>query len=37
MGKLVSFVYMAPEGFVAGPGGELTGFDEGKENLEFVC
>ncbi len=35
--KLILVVYTSLDGFVAGPKGELDGFDAGEENLEFVC
>jgi dihydrofolate reductase len=37
MRKLVLIVHTSLDGFVAGPNGELDGFDSGEENLEFVC
>ena len=37
MRKLVLIVHTSLDGFVAGPNGELNGFDAGEENLEFVC
>ena len=37
MRKLVLVVHVSLDGFVAGPKGELDGFDAGEENLEFVC
>lgn len=37
MRKLVLVVHISLDGFVAGPDGELTGFEAGEENLEFVC
>jgi dihydrofolate reductase len=37
MRKLILIVHACPDGFVAGPKGELDGFDAGEENLEFVC
>ncbi len=37
MRKLVLVVHTSLDGFVAGLHGELTGFESGTENLEFVC
>jgi len=37
MRKLILVVHISLDGFVAGPKGELDGFDAGEENLEFVC
>jgi dihydrofolate reductase len=37
MRKLIPIVHVSLDGFVAGPNGELDGFEEGSENLEFVC
>src|SRR5829696_1901958 len=37
MRKLVLVVHTSLDGFVAGPNGELDGFDSGEENLEAVC
>jgi dihydrofolate reductase len=37
MRKLVLVVHTSLDGFVAGPNGELDGFDAGEENLQFVC
>jgi len=37
MRKLILVVHISLDGFVAGINGELTGFDSGSENLEFVC
>ncbi|MEP6950264.1 MAG: dihydrofolate reductase family protein [Ginsengibacter sp.] len=37
MRKLILIVHTSLDGFVAGPKGELNGFDAGEENLEFVC
>lgn len=37
MRKLVLVVHISLDGFVAGPNGELDGFDAGEENLQFVC
>lgn len=37
MGKLILIVHTSLDGFVAGPGGTLDGFEKGEENLEFVC
>ena len=35
--KLVLIVHTSLDGFVAGPKGELDGFEAGEENLQFVC
>jgi dihydrofolate reductase len=37
MRKLILVVHTSLDGFVAGPKGELDGFNAGEENLEFVC
>jgi dihydrofolate reductase len=37
MRKLILVVHTSLDSFVAGPKGELDGFDAGEENLEFVC
>lgn len=37
MRKLVLVVHISLDGFVAGTNGDLSGFDPGGENLEFVC
>lgn len=37
MRKLVLLAHISLDGFVAGPKGELDGFDAGEENLQFVC
>lgn len=37
MRKLILVAHISLDGFVAGPNGELDGFDAGEENLEFVC
>jgi dihydrofolate reductase len=37
MGKLIVVVHVSLDGFVAGPNGDLDGFEAGEENLEFVC
>jgi dihydrofolate reductase len=37
MRKLILVAHTSLDGFVAGPNGELDGFDAGEENLEFVC
>jgi len=35
--QLILSAHTSLEGFVAGPNGELDGFDKAEENLEFVC
>ena len=37
MRKLILVVHTSLDGFVAGPKGELDGFDASEENLQFVC
>src|SRR5688500_12606843 len=37
MKSLVLVVHISLDGFVAGPAGELDGFEPAEENLEFVC
>lgn len=37
MRELILIVHTSLDGFVAGPAGELDGFDAGEGNLEFVC
>jgi len=37
MRKLILIVHTSLDVFVAGPQGELDGFDAAEENLEFVC
>jgi len=37
MRKLVLVVHISLDGYVAGPRGELDGFEPAEENLEFVC
>ena len=37
MRKIVLNTHISLDGFVAGPNGELDGFDQGEENLQFVC
>src|ERR1700712_2979641 len=37
MRKLILVVHTSLDGFVAGPNGELNGFEAGQENLAFVC
>lgn len=37
MRKLVLLAHISLDGFVAGPGGELSGFDAADENLAFVA
>jgi dihydrofolate reductase len=37
MRKLIVVVHTSLDGFVAGTGGDLDGFEPGQENLEFVC
>lgn len=37
MRNLILIAHTSLDGFVAGPQGELDGFDAGEENLEFVC
>jgi dihydrofolate reductase len=37
MRKLILVVHISLDGFVAGPRGELDGFEAAEENLEFVC
>jgi dihydrofolate reductase len=37
MRKLILVAHISLDGFVAGPKGELDGFDSGEENLQFVC
>ena len=37
MRKLVLVVHTSLDGYVAGVNGELSGFEAGAENLEFVC
>jgi dihydrofolate reductase len=37
MRNLVLIVHISLDGFVAGPEGELDGFDASDENLQFVC
>lgn len=37
MRKLILIAHTSLDGFVAGPNGELDGFEAGEENLEFVC
>lgn len=36
MRELILVAHISLDGFVAGPNGELDGFDAGEENLEFV-
>jgi len=35
--QLILIAHISLDGFVAGPNGELDGFDKAEENLEFVC
>jgi dihydrofolate reductase len=37
MRKLILVAHISLDGFVAGPKGELDGFEAGEENLQFVC
>lgn len=37
MRNLILIVHTSLDGFVAGPKGELSGFEPGEENLAFVC
>ncbi|MFI5187151.1 MAG: dihydrofolate reductase family protein, partial [Chitinophagales bacterium] len=37
MRELILVVHIPLDGFVAGPKGELDGFDASEENLQFVC
>ncbi len=37
MRKLILIVHTSLDGYVAGPNGELDGFDASEENLQFVC
>lgn len=37
MRKLILIAHISLDGFVAGPQGELDGFERGEENLEYVC
>jgi dihydrofolate reductase len=37
MRNLILIAHISLDGFVAGPNGELDGFDASDENLEFVC
>lgn len=37
MRRLILIAHTSLDGFVAGPQGELDGFDAAEENLEFVC
>jgi dihydrofolate reductase len=37
MRTIILVVHTSLDGFVAGPVGELDGFEAGEENLEFVC
>lgn len=37
MRKLILIAHISLDGFVAGPNGELDGFEAAEENLEFVC
>ena len=37
MRKLVLLAHISLDGFVAGPKGELDGFESAAENLDFVC
>jgi dihydrofolate reductase len=37
MRNLVLIVHVSLDGYVAGPNGDLDGFDASAENLEFVC
>jgi dihydrofolate reductase len=37
MRKSILLVHTSLDGFVAGPNGELDGFDVSEENLQFVC
>ena len=37
MSKILLLVHISLDGFVAGVHGELTGFESGEENLQFVC
>jgi dihydrofolate reductase len=37
MRKLILLVHTSLDGFVAGRNGELDGFEQGEENLRFVC
>ncbi len=37
MRRLILVAHISLDGFVAGPKGEIDGFDAGEENLQFVC
>src|SRR5258706_3597512 len=37
MRKIILIAHISLDGFVAGPNGELDGFDASEENLQFVC
>jgi dihydrofolate reductase len=37
MRKLILVAHTSLDGFIAGEKGELSGFEPGQENLEFVC
>jgi len=37
MRKLILIAHVSLDGFVAGPNGELSGFEPGEENLKFVA